>query len=113
MASCYVDSINDTCFWLLPVIDFGGASFDDDPEKSRIVNTRQYRGPEVTLEVGWSFPSDVWSTACIIGEVITLRLIVTITFYQNLSDLFWRLHVSDGNCSTLNIFHAVILTDLA
>lgn len=31
------------------VIDFGGATYDDDAHKSRIVNTRQYRGPEVLL----------------------------------------------------------------
>jgi hypothetical protein len=29
------------------VIDFGGATFDDDTHKSTIINTRQYRGPEV------------------------------------------------------------------
>lgn len=51
------------------MIDFGGATYDDDPDKSTIVNTRQYRSPEVTLELGWSYPSDIWSTACIIAEV--------------------------------------------
>ena len=30
------------------VIDFGGATFDDDKSKTRIINTRQYRGPEVS-----------------------------------------------------------------
>lgn len=72
------------------VIDFGGATFDNDRHKSTIINTRQYRGPEVTLELGscmllevyflsqllqflfnlgWSYPSDIWSVACIIAEV--------------------------------------------
>ena len=32
------------------VIDFGGATYDDE-RKSSIVNTRQYRAPEVIL--GW------------------------------------------------------------
>ena len=32
------------------VIDFGGATYDDE-KKSSIVNTRQYRAPEVIL--GW------------------------------------------------------------
>jgi serine/threonine protein kinase len=50
------------------VIDFGGATFDNE-HKSAIVNTRQYRGPEVTLELGWSYPSDIWSIGCIIGEL--------------------------------------------
>jgi serine/threonine protein kinase len=53
----------------IKLIDFGGATYDNDPHKSRMVNTRQYRGPEVTLEVGWSFPSDLWSVGCIIGEI--------------------------------------------
>ena len=51
------------------MIDFGGATYDDDEKKSTIVNTRQYRGPEVILEIGWSFPSDIWSVGCIIAEV--------------------------------------------
>ena len=50
------------------VIDFGGATYLDDPHKSTIINTRQYRGPEVTLELGWSFPSDVWSVGCLVAE---------------------------------------------
>lgn len=52
------------------LIDFGGATFNDE-RKSSIINTRQYRGPEVTLELGWSYPSDVWSAACIIAELFT------------------------------------------
>ena len=33
------------------VIDFGGATYDDE-RKSSIVNTRQYRAPEVISELG-------------------------------------------------------------
>jgi serine/threonine protein kinase len=44
----------------IKVIDFGGATYDDE-KKSSVVNTRQYRAPEVILGVGWSFPSDLWS----------------------------------------------------
>lgn len=51
------------------VIDFGGATFDDDARKSTIINTRQYRAPEVILEIGWSYPSDLWSVGCIIAEL--------------------------------------------
>jgi dual-specificity kinase len=57
------------------VIDFGGATYDNDSEKSTIVNTRQYRGPEVTLEVGWSLPSDIWCCGCIIAELISGELL--------------------------------------
>ena len=53
------------------VIDFGGATYDDDAHKSTIVNTRQYRAPEVILEVGWSYPSDLWSAGCIVAELFT------------------------------------------
>jgi hypothetical protein len=31
------------------VIDFGGATYEHDRSKSRIINTRQYRGPEVEI----------------------------------------------------------------
>ncbi len=50
------------------MIDFGGATYDDE-HKTRIVNTRQYRAPEVVLESGWSFPSDLWGAGCILAEV--------------------------------------------
>lgn len=56
-------------FLSLAVIDFGGATYEHDRSKTRIINTRQYRGPEVTLELGWSYPSDMWSAGCIIAEV--------------------------------------------
>eukprot|EP01034_Spumella_vulgaris_P044752 gene44752-55688_t len=50
----------------IKLIDFGGATYDSEQSKSSIVNTRQYRGPEVTLELGWSFPSDLWSVGCLV-----------------------------------------------
>jgi dual-specificity kinase/CDC-like kinase len=51
------------------VIDFGGATYDNE-KKSTIVNTRQYRAPEVILGFEtWSFPSDLWSAGCIIAEL--------------------------------------------
>ena len=52
----------------IKLIDFGGATYED-MRKSRIINTRQYRSPEVVLELGWSYPSDVWSAACCIAEI--------------------------------------------
>ncbi|KAJ8609878.1 hypothetical protein CTAYLR_007504 [Chrysophaeum taylorii] len=50
------------------VIDFGGATYNDE-RKSSIINTRQYRAPEVILNVGWSMPSDLWSAGCIVAEL--------------------------------------------
>lgn len=52
----------------IKVIDFGGATYDDE-KKSSVVNTRQYRAPEVILNTGWSMPSDIWSLGCILAEL--------------------------------------------
>jgi serine/threonine protein kinase len=52
----------------LKLIDFGGACYDRD-KKSSVINTRQYRAPEVILGVGWSRPSDMWSVGCILAEL--------------------------------------------
>lgn len=50
------------------LIDFGSATFDDE-HHSTIVSTRHYRAPEVILELGWSYPCDVWSIGCIMFEL--------------------------------------------
>ena len=60
----------------IKVIDFGGATFEHE-KHSTIINTRQYRGPEVTLELGWSFPSDIWSVGCMIAEIYSGDLLFT------------------------------------
>lgn len=56
------------------VIDFGGATFETD-HKSRIIQTRQYRAPEVVMGLGWGMPADVWSIGCIIMELCTGELL--------------------------------------
>ena len=38
-----------------------------------IINTRQYRGPEVILGQAWSFPSDIWSIGCIFAELLSFK----------------------------------------
>lgn len=55
----------------IKLIDFGGATYDNDKKKSSIINTRQYRAPEVILDLqgGWSTPSDLWSAGCILAEL--------------------------------------------
>lgn len=52
------------------LIDFGGATFHHEHHAS-MINTRQYRAPEVMLGLGWSYPSDVWSCGCILPELLT------------------------------------------
>lgn len=59
----------------IKLIDFGGATYDDEKKKSSIINTRQYRAPEVILELGWSLPSDLWSAGCILAELYTGELL--------------------------------------
>jgi len=56
------------------LIDFGGATFEDD-HHSRVINTRQYRSPEVMLGLGWSYESDLWSVGCILAELRTGELL--------------------------------------
>ena len=50
------------------LIDFGNGVFKEQ-HHSTIVNTRQYRSPEVVLEQGWDSKSDVWSCGCVIAEM--------------------------------------------
>lgn len=52
------------------LIDFGSATFDDEYHSS-VVSTRHYRAPEIILQLGWSFPCDIWSIGCIIVEFFT------------------------------------------
>jgi serine/threonine protein kinase len=54
----------------IKVIDFGSATYEDE-KKSKIVNTRQYRAPEVILGIGWNKAVDLWSIGCILMELYT------------------------------------------
>jgi len=56
------------------LIDFGGATFEDD-HHSHMINTRQYRAPEVILGLGWDEKSDIWSIGCILAELFTGELL--------------------------------------
>ncbi|KAK5004067.1 serine threonine protein kinase CMGC group, partial [Cryomyces antarcticus] len=52
------------------LIDFGSATFDEEYHSS-VVSTRHYRAPEIILNLGWSYPCDIWSIGCILVEFFT------------------------------------------
>lgn len=74
--------------WMRPlddqvkIIDFGGATYSDESHTS-IINTRQYRAPEVILECcEWDEKSDIWSLVCIFIELYTGEL-----FFETREDI--------------------------
>ena len=52
------------------LIDFGSATFENEYHSS-VVSTRHYRAPEIILNLGWSYPCDIWSIGCILVEFFT------------------------------------------
>jgi len=59
----------------IKIIDFGSAVEKEDIGNG-IINTRQYRAPEVILECcKWDYKSDIWSVACILIELYTGELL--------------------------------------
>ena len=52
------------------VIDYGSATYASDRRKG-IINTRQYRAPEVLMNMEWDEESDIWGVACIAMELFT------------------------------------------
>ena len=58
----------------IKLIDFGNATYALE-HHSTIINTRQYRAPEVILSLGWNELSDLWSLGCIVMEIYTGELV--------------------------------------
>lgn len=58
----------------LRLIDFGGSIYESQYH-SQMIQTRQYRAPEVVLNIGWSYPADIWSIGCILAECATGNLL--------------------------------------
>lgn len=54
----------------IKLIDFGSATFEHRYHTT-VVSTRHYRAPEVIMGMGWSFPCDIWSIACILIQLYT------------------------------------------
>jgi serine/threonine protein kinase len=59
----------------IKLIDFGGATFAEDDDHSRLISTRPYRAPEVVLELGWGAAADIWSVGCLLVELYTGQLL--------------------------------------
>lgn len=52
------------------LIDFGGCySLAEASEVSRIIQTRQYRAPEIVLRLPWCEKVDIWSLGCVLLEL--------------------------------------------
>lgn len=67
----YFYPLNDS----IKLIDYGGATFDYSLH-SHLINTRQYRAPEVILGCcEWANSSDLWSLGCIAVELYTGQLL--------------------------------------
>lgn len=58
----------------IKLIDFGNATYELEHHSS-IINTRQYRAPEVILAAGWNERSDLWSVGCITMELYSGELL--------------------------------------
>ena len=72
------DNINKYCFSSyepelsieVKICDIGNACWFNN-HFSTIIQTRQYRSPEVILGINYNESSDIWSLACIIFELVT------------------------------------------
>ncbi|EDO15427.1 hypothetical protein Kpol_1027p1, partial [Vanderwaltozyma polyspora DSM 70294] len=68
----------------IKIIDFGSAIFYNEYHPP-IISTRHYRAPEIILGLGWSYPCDVWSIACVLVELVTGESLYPI--HENLEHL--------------------------
>ena len=60
----------------IKIIDFGSAAEGSSEIGNGIINTRQYRAPEVILDcTKWDYKSDIWCVACILIELYTGELL--------------------------------------
>merc|ERR1711871_1366984 len=83
------------------VIDFGGTRRTSAGRRHKsLVQTRQYRAPEVLLEYGWSFPADLWSIGCMLLELYT-------------SDLLFPVHHTDEHLCLVQHICGQIPTKMA
>eukprot|EP01083_Nonionella_stella_P289694 985854_1 len=58
----------------IKIVDFGAAVFGHS-SYSHMIQTREYRAPEVILAKKWSFEVDIWSLGCILVELVCGKLL--------------------------------------
>ena len=52
------------------LIDYASATYASE-RRHGVINTRQYRAPEVLMNMEWDEESDIWGVACIAMELFT------------------------------------------
>lgn len=58
------------CMFNIKVVDMGNACYTDN-HYSDVIQTREYRSPEVLLEGQYDSSADIWSLACMVFELVT------------------------------------------
>jgi serine/threonine protein kinase len=92
----------------IKVIDFGGATYDDD-KKSSVINTRQYRAPEVILGIGWSMPSDLWSAGKETDMVVSVNVMLGGIHTSLFSDIPLTSRHCDTGCILAELYRGELL----
>lgn len=64
------DSLEQTDIIQIKIADLGNACWFDE-HYTNSIQTREYRSPEVLLGCQWGCSADIWSTACLIFELLT------------------------------------------
>jgi serine/threonine-protein kinase SRPK3 len=54
----------------IKICDMGNACYVDN-HYSSVIQTREYRGPEVMLDGEYDESADLWSLACMVFELVT------------------------------------------
>lgn len=54
----------------IKIVDMGNACYTDK-HYSDVIQTREYRSPEVILEGEYDESADIWSLACMVFELVT------------------------------------------
>ena len=62
--------IKEKCHYGIKIIDFGNAFFYE-PHKTKYIQSRYYRSPEIILGFPYSTAIDMWSVGCIMYELHT------------------------------------------